>query len=123
MTFTAQGAKPIGPYAQAVDGGSFVFLSGQIPVDPVTNALVDGDIAAQTQQVLANIAAILKAADLTFDDVIKSTVFMTDLSEFKSMNEIYAQAFAAPYPARSTVQVAALPLGAKVEIEVIAKKA
>jgi 2-iminobutanoate/2-iminopropanoate deaminase len=123
MTFTAQGAKQIGPYAQAVDGGSFVFLSGQIPVDPVTNALVDGDIAAQTQQVLANIAAILKAADLTFDDVIKSTVFMTDLSEFKSMNEIYAQAFAAPYPARSTVQVAALPLGAKVEIEVIAKKA
>ena len=121
-TFTAEGAKPIGPYAQAVDGGTHVFLSGQIPVDPATNALVAGDIAAQTKQVFANITAILKAAGLSLDDVVKATVFMSDLAEFKAMNEVYGAMFAAPYPARSTVQVAALPLGAKIEIEVIAKK-
>ena len=121
-TYTAQGAKPIGPYSQAVDAGEFVFLSGQIPVDPVTNALVAGDVVAQATQVFANITAILSAAGLSPDHVVKATVFMTDLSEFKSMNAVYEQAFSSPYPARTTVQVAALPLGAKLEIEVIAKK-
>ena len=121
-TYTAQGAKPIGPYSQAVDAGEFVFLSGQIPVDPVTNALVAGDVVAQATQVFANITAILSAAGLSPDHVVKATVFMTDLSEFKSMNAEYEQAFSSPYPARTTVQVAALPLGAKLEIEVIAKK-
>ncbi len=110
----------IGPYALGRRAGEHIFFSGQIPLDPATGKLVEGGVEAQTEQVLRNIATLLAAAGLSNANVIKTTVFMTDMSEFASMNSVYAKHFSEPYPARSTIGVAALPLGARVEIEVIA---
>ncbi len=112
--------KPVGPYSHAVRAGNLLFCAGQIPLDPVTGNLVSGDIRAQTERVLLNVHAILDAAGLTWSDVVKTTVFMVDLSEFAAMNEVYARFFTGDFPARSTVQVVALPRGARVEIEVLA---
>jgi 2-iminobutanoate/2-iminopropanoate deaminase len=113
-------AAPVGPYNHAVRVGDLLFCSGQIPLDPATGNVVGGDIRAQTERVLENVKAILADQGLSFANVIKSTVFMTNLGDFAAMNEVYARYFTADFPARSTVQVAALPRGANVEIEVIA---
>ena len=110
----------VGPYNHAVRIGDLLFCSGQIPLDPVSGQLVAGDIKAQTTRVLENVKAILEDQKLSFAHVVKSTVFMTNLGDFAAMNEVYATYFSADFPARSTVQVAALPRGASVEIEVIA---
>ena len=110
----------MGPYSQAVVDGDRVFLSGQIPLDPTTGKLVEGDIAAQTRRVLDNVKAVLEAAGSDLSRVVKATVFVTDLRHFAEVNRVYAQYFSADPPARSTVQVAALPLGAAIEIEVVA---
>ena len=118
------GAAPaaIGPYSQAVRAGDLIFTAGQVPMNPATQALVDGGIVAQTRQVMANLEAILAAAGAGFADVIKSTVFLTDLGHFVDFNEVYAEYFRdVEPPARSTIQVAALPLGAMVEIEMLAR--
>ncbi len=117
---TSEAPGAIGPYSQAVRSGSFLFCSGQIPLDPKSGQIVPGDIAAQTRRVLDNIAAVLKAEGLTFDNVVKTTIFLTNLGDFQTVNEIYGSYFKQDPPARSTVQVAALPKGANVEIEVIA---
>jgi 2-iminobutanoate/2-iminopropanoate deaminase len=116
----AKSAPAVGPYNHAVRVGELLFCAGQIPLEPATGNLVAGDIQAQTQRVLENVQAILEDQGLTFANVIKSTVFMTSLADFAGMNEVYARHFTADFPARSTVQVAALPKGANVEIEVIA---
>lgn len=112
--------KAIGPYSQAVKAGGFVFLSGQIPIDPATGELVTGGIAAQTMRVMDNIGAVLAAAGLGFDNIVKSTIFLTDLASFATVNEVYGGRFASAPPARSTVEVKGLPKGAQVEIEVVA---
>jgi 2-iminobutanoate/2-iminopropanoate deaminase len=117
---TSEAPAAIGPYSQAVRSGRFLFCSGQIPLDPKSGQIISGDIAAQTRRVLDNIAAVLRSDGLTLDNVIKTTVFLTDLGDFQTVNEIYGSYFKQDPPARSTVQVAALPKGAKVEIEVIA---
>jgi 2-iminobutanoate/2-iminopropanoate deaminase len=113
------GAKPLGPYSPAVAAGDYLFISGQIPIDAAGN-IVPGEIEAQTEQVFRNIKAVLDAAGLTFANCAKATVFMADLGEFTRMNAIYEKHVVQPYPARSTFQVAALPKGAKIEIEMIA---
>lgn len=116
----AHSPAAVGPYNHAVRVGDLLFSAGQIPIDPATGNLVSDDIQAQTEQVLRNLKAILDDQKLGFANVIKTTVFMTNLGEFAAMNEVYARHFTADYPARSTVQVAALPKGARVEIELIA---
>ena len=116
----SKSAPAVGPYNHAVRVGELLFCAGQIPLDPATGNLVAGDIKAQTQRVLENVKSILDDQKLGFANVVKSTVFMTNLADFAGMNEVYAQYFTADFPARSTVQVAALPKGANVEIEVIA---
>jgi 2-iminobutanoate/2-iminopropanoate deaminase len=116
----AQSAPAVGPYNHAVRIGDLLFCSGQIPLDPATGNLVAGDIKVQTQRVLENIKIILEDQRLTLANVVKTTVFLTNLADFGGMNEVYARYFSADFPARSTVQVAALPKGATVEIEVIA---
>ena len=116
----AQSAPAVGPYNHAVRVGDLLFCAGQIPLDPATGQLVAGDIKAQTGRVLENVKTILDDQKLTFANVVKSTVFLTNLGDFAAMNEVYAQYFTADFPARSTVQVAALPRGAAVEIEVVA---
>jgi 2-iminobutanoate/2-iminopropanoate deaminase len=113
-------AKPIGPYSPAIRSGTFLFLSGQVGFDPSSGALVDGDISAQTDQVMRNIGALLNAAGTDFAHVVRTTVFLADMAEFAKMNEIYARYVVDPPPARSTVQVARLPRDARVEIDVIA---
>jgi 2-iminobutanoate/2-iminopropanoate deaminase len=113
-------AKPIGPYSPAIRAGNLLFLSGQVGFDPVTGALVDGDISAQTDQVMRNIGALLKAAGTDFAHVVRTTVFLADMGEFAKMNEVYARYVVDPPPARTTVQVARLPRDARVEIDVIA---
>ena len=118
---TERAPKAIGPYSQAIKAGSLMFCSGQIPLDPATGAMVEGDIAAQTRQVFANIAAILQAAGTSFDRVVKTTVFLADMNDFAAMNEVYATFFTSPAPARSTVAAAGLPRNARIEIEVIAQ--
>ena len=112
--------KAIGPYAQAVVAGGFLFTAGQIPLDPATGKLVEGDIGVQTGRVLDNLEAVLKGAGATLQCVVKTTVFLADLKDFVAMNEVYARRFGAHRPARSTVQVAALPAGARIEIDVVA---
>ncbi|MEQ1647285.1 MAG: Rid family detoxifying hydrolase [Hyphomicrobiaceae bacterium] len=112
-------AKAIGPYSLGIAAGDYVFLSGQIPLDGATGKIVDGGIEAQTEQVFKNIKALLETSGAKMEQVVKSTVFMTDLGEFQAMNGIYASHVPQPYPARSTIQVAGLPMGAKVEIEMI----
>ena len=114
--------KPVGPYAQAVLAGDFVFVAGQIGLDPTTGRLVTGGTRAELQRVLENLAAVLRASGHTLDDVVKTTIYLVDLGEMALVNEVYARAFAAPYPARATVQVAALPAGARVEIEAVAQR-
>jgi len=121
-TVTAASAPAaVGPYSHAVRTDSLVFLSGQSPLDPVTGSLVDGDTAVQTERVFANLGAVLDAAGLSFDDVVKVNVFLTDWGDFAAMNHVYQQVFTHPYPARTTIGVAGLPLRASVEIELIAQ--
>ena len=110
----------IGPYSQAIRAGSLLFVSGQIPLDPKTGAMVDGDIAAQTHRVFANLRAILEAAGGTFDHVLRTTVYLADMNDFAVVNEIYGTYFSSPAPARATVQAARLPKDARVEIDLIA---
>jgi 2-iminobutanoate/2-iminopropanoate deaminase len=112
--------KAIGPYSQAVRAGQLLFLSGQVPLDPVTGQIVTGDIAAQTRRVFENLGAVLKAGGRSFADVVRTTVFLADMNDFAAMNEVYGQYFSEPYPARATVQVARLPKDARVEIDLIA---
>lgn len=111
----------VGPYSQGVKAGGFVFLAGQIPLDPVSGNIVGTTVKEQTEQVFKNIIAVLKAAGATLDDVVKASVFMVDLNDFKEMNEVYSKFLTKDFPARSTFQVAALPRAARVEIEVIAQ--
>jgi 2-iminobutanoate/2-iminopropanoate deaminase len=110
----------IGPYSQAVRVGELVFLSGQIPLDPATGQLVEGDITAQTKRVMDNLRAVLTAAGCGFGDVVRTTIYLVDLGHFGKVNEAYGACFEAPFPARATVQVSALPKGAQVEIDMVA---
>ena len=120
---TSNAPAAIGPYSQAIDCGSLLITSGQIPIDPATGNLVEGDITAQTRQSLTNVKAILEAAGLTMDNVAKTTVFLAHMSDFAAMNAVYAEFFTeGNYPARSAVEVGALPKGALVEIETICLK-
>ena len=112
----------IGPYSQAIVSGDLVFTSGQIPLDPATGLLVAGDIKAATERVMDNLAAVLGAAGCGFGDVLKTTIFLADMGDFAAVNEVYGKRFAAQPPARSTVQVAGLPKGARVEIEAVARR-
>jgi len=114
--------KAVGPYSQGVWAGDLLYLSGQAPLDPATGKLVEGDVELQTQRVFDNLEAVLVSTDLTMRDVVKCNVYLTDMDDFAAMNEIYGQRFTPPFPARSTVAVAGLPLGARVEIELIAKR-
>lgn len=116
----AKSAPAVGPYNHAVRIGDLLFCAGQIPLDPATGNLVSGDIKSQTERVLQNVKTILEDQKLGFENVVKSTVFLTNLADFAGMNEVYAKYFTGDFPARSTIQVAALPKGAIVEIEVIA---
>jgi reactive intermediate/imine deaminase len=119
---TSAAPEPVGPYSQAVEQDGWIFASGQIPLDPSTGALVAGGIEEQTRRVLANLRAVLEAAGAGFSDVVRTTIYLTDLSTFAQVNAIYAEHFDGdPAPARATVQVAALPLGAHVEIDCIAR--
>jgi len=117
---TSEAPKAVGPYSQAVAVGNFLFCAGQIPLDPATGELIEGDVTTQTDRVLQNVAGVLRANGMTFANVVKSTVFMVDLGKFADMNAVYSKYFSEPFPARSTIQVAALPKGSQVEIEVIA---
>lgn len=117
---TDSAPKAVGPYSQAVRMGDFLFCSGQISIDPKTQEVFTGDIRKQTEMVLSNIEAVLKASDMNFSHIIKTTIFLTSMSDFATVNEIYAQKFTQNPPARSTVAVAGLPKGVNVEIEVIA---
>lgn len=112
----------IGPYSQAVQVGNLVYTSGQIPIDPATGAFAEGGICEQTRQSLTNVQAILQEAGLAMGNVVKTTVFLADMADFSAMNEVYAQFFSEPFPARSAVAVKTLPKGALVEIEVVAAK-
>jgi 2-iminobutanoate/2-iminopropanoate deaminase len=117
---TSEAPAAVGPYSQAVRVGSTIYCAGQIPLDPKSGQLVSGGVDLQTRRVLDNVTAVLKAEGLTFENIVKTTIFLTDLGDFQTVNEIYATYFTQQPPARSTVQVAGLPKGAKVEIEVIA---
>jgi 2-iminobutanoate/2-iminopropanoate deaminase len=112
--------KAIGPYSQAVRAGQFLFVSGQIPLDPATGAIVEGDVGAQARRVMENLAAVLKAGGLSFADVVRTTVFLADMNDFATVNGVYGEYFSDPYPARATVQVARLPRDVRVEIDLIA---
>jgi 2-iminobutanoate/2-iminopropanoate deaminase len=114
-------APSVGPFSAAVRVGDLLFLSGQVALDPATSKLIAGDIGAQTEQIFANISAVLEAAGKSFDDVMKTTVYLADMKDFGAMNTVYARYFQTPYPARTTIQAAGLPLGAAVEIEVVAR--
>jgi 2-iminobutanoate/2-iminopropanoate deaminase len=113
--------KAVGPYSLGTVSGQHAYFSGQIPLDPATGQLVVGDIAAQTEQVFSNLKTVLAAAKLDLSHVVKATVFLADMGDFAAMNAVYAKHMPAPYPARSTIGVAALPMGARVEIELIAE--
>lgn len=117
---TDRAPQAIGPYSQAIKANGFVFASGQIPLDPATGQLIEGDIRAQTERVLNNAQAVLEAAGSSLDRVVKTTVFLADMNDFAVMNEVYATFFSTTRPARSTVQAARLPRDVKVEIEVVA---
>ena len=118
---TSAAPAAIGPYSQAVRAGSLLFVSGQIPLDPATAMLVEGDIAAQTHRVFRNLSGILEAAGSSLDRVVRTTVYLADMNDFAAMNEVYASYFSAPAPARATIQAARLPKDARVEIDVIAE--
>jgi 2-iminobutanoate/2-iminopropanoate deaminase len=118
----AEGAPPaLGPYSHAVRAGDLVFTSGQVGLDPVSGRLVDGGVTAEAEQVFRNLHAVLEAAGHSFRDVVKATVFLTNMTDFAAVNAVYAKQFQAPYPARTTVAVAALPAGARVEIELVVR--
>ena len=117
---TPSAPKAIGPYSQAIRAGSLLFVSGQVPIDPATGQIINGDIAAQTHRVFQNIGEILKAGGASFDHVVRTTVFLADMNDFAAMNEAYGTYFTTPAPARATVQVSRLPKDARVEIDVIA---
>ena len=114
-------AKPVGPFSPAVRAGDTLYLSGQVAQDPATGQLISGDVAAQTERIFRNIEAVLHAAKSSLEHVIKVTVYLTDMKDYAAMNEVYGRQFSAPHPARTTVAAAALPLGAMVELEVIAR--
>jgi 2-iminobutanoate/2-iminopropanoate deaminase len=119
---TTPKGKAIGPYSLAIESGDYLFVSGQTPLDAATGKLVEGDISAQARQCLENLKVVLDAAGLTFAHVVKSTIFLTSMADFATVNEVYKSYMSEPYPARSTIAVAALPMGAKVEIEMIASR-
>lgn len=112
---------PVGPFSQAVETGGFLYFSGQVGQDPATGKVVEGGVNAETERVFLNLAAVLKAAGRTFDDVVRAGVYLTNIGDFAAMNAIYAKHFAQPFPARTTIGVAALPLGACVEIDLVVK--
>jgi 2-iminobutanoate/2-iminopropanoate deaminase len=117
---TSAAPASVGPYSQATRAGDFVFTAGQIPLDPATGKMVEGDIQAQTRRALQNLQAVLEAAGCSLENVLKTTVFLQNMEDFKAMNEVYGTFFDANPPARSAVEVAALPLGAEIEIEAVA---
>lgn len=117
---TKEAPAPIGPYSQAVEAGGFLFCSGQIALDASTGQVLQGSVAEQAELVMKNVAAVLKVAGLGFENVVKSTIFLTDMSDFPAVNEVYGRFFQTAPPARSTVAVAGLPKGVKVEVEVVA---
>ncbi len=119
---TNDAPAPIGPYSQGIKNGSELFCSGQIPLDPNTMNVVEGDVAAQTDRVCRNLGAVLSAAGYNYDDVVKTTIFLLDMNDFQAVNEVYGEYFGAAKPARSTVAVAGLPRGVRVEIDCIARK-
>ena len=119
---TTQAPAAIGPYSQAIVTGQLVFVSGQVPIDPATGKVVVGDIRAEARQSLTNVAAVLGAAGCSTSDVVKTTVYLTDMTDFAAVNEVYESFFSRPYPARSAVAVKALPKGARVEVECIAER-
>jgi 2-iminobutanoate/2-iminopropanoate deaminase len=112
-------APPVGPFSPGVGGGGLLFLSGQVAQDPATGKLIDGDISSQTHQILRNVAAVLEAAGKDLDDVVRVGVYLTDMADFGAMNEAYREHFSDPYPARTAIGVAALPLGARVEMDMV----
>ncbi len=116
---TTQAPKAIGPYSQGIVAGQFLFVSGQLPINPDKGEMVDGDIAARAEQVFDNISAIVRSAGGSMADVVKVTLFLTDMADFQQVNEVYSRHFQSPYPARSAVQVSALPLGSNIEAEAI----
>jgi 2-iminobutanoate/2-iminopropanoate deaminase len=118
---TSSAPAAIGPYSQAIRAGSLLFVSGQIPLDPATATMVEGDVAVQTHRVLRNLAGILEAAGSSLDRVVRATVYLSDMADFAAMNDVYGTYFASPAPARSTIQAARLPRDARVEIDVIAE--
>ncbi len=120
---STHGPRAIGPYSHGVWAGDLLFLSGQTPIDPATGKLVAGDISVQTRRVFDNLEAVLRDAGLSMDDVVKCNVFLASFGDFPAMNAVYQTRFTAPYPARSTVAVAGLPLGALIEVELVARKA
>src|SRR5438105_9024155 len=119
---TDKAPKAIGPYSQAIVAGNLVFTSGQIPLDPKTQQMVEGDVRAQAERVMDNLAAVLTAAGASFSTVVRATIFLADLNDFAAVNEVYGKRFPSNPPSRSTVQVAALPKGARVEIDLVALK-
>ena len=119
---TEKAPKAIGPYSQAIVAGDLVFTSGQVPLDPQTQQMVQGDVRAQAERVMENLSAVLSGAGASFATVVKATIFLADLNDFAAVNEVYGKRFANAPPARSTVQVAALPKGARVEIDLVARK-
>jgi 2-iminobutanoate/2-iminopropanoate deaminase len=119
---SAPGAVVVGPYSSAIESGDTVYLSGQTPLDPATGRLVEGGIGAQAERCFQNLFAVLAAAGLAPGDVVKVNVYLVDMSDFAAMNEVYARQFAQPFPARTTIGVASLPLGARIEIELVARR-
>jgi len=119
---TAPGAAAVGPYSHAVRAGELVYLSGQTPLDPATGRLLEGGIEAQAEQCFENLFGVLDAAGLGPDQVVKVNVYLADMGDFAAMNEVYARQFSKPYPARTTIGVASLPLGARIEIELVARR-
>ncbi len=117
---TTEAPAAIGPYSQAIRAGGFVFASGQIPLDPTSGTLTEGGITAQTHQVLQNLGAVLRAAGVSYDRVVKTTVYLADMADFPAVNEVYATYFPAPAPARATIQAAGLPKNVRVEIDLVA---
>ncbi len=117
---TDRAPRAIGPYSQAIRAGNLLFVSGQVPIDPATGAIVEGDIAAQTTRVMQNLAGILEAAGASMDHVVRCTVYLADMNDFAAMNDVYGSYFAEPAPARATIQAVRLPRDARVEIDVIA---
>ena len=118
--FSPEGIAAVGPYSPAIEINGFIYFSGQIPLDSNTGKIVEGDISVQAEQCFKNLLKVLEAANLTTDDIVKATVYLTDMKNFATVNEVYAKFFKSPYPARTAIEVSSLPLCANIEIEVIA---